>query len=119
MESEPEKRPDGTYRWNLRAGLEYPLGYHHGHIAGIGMSGLEQVKATYFGILKKKHVFFREKDGIVLRYECQINAAVGWLGGEDEPCIPYVVSTYEREMPEGSEKQFVLEQLLKYKKLHL
>ncbi len=105
------KKQGKKYFWEPVVGEEYPLGYHHGRVVGIGMIGQQEVHATYFGLLDGVWVFFREKQGKIQRYTADPTTPAYWIGEDDGPSFPHVASSFAGELEKNTEIAFVKAQL--------
>jgi hypothetical protein len=110
------------YRWQPHAGKKYWLGYQHGRVAGIGMTGQESVYAHYFGTRTETlwtkgkancFVFYRQEGERIFEYLSRSNEPTHWMSdGEDEPSIPYVAAWFSRELTEDTPaNRFIRERL--------
>ena len=113
MQEDLIRNPDGSYRWLPIMGKDYWLGYQHSEVNGIFLTA-ESVFATCFGLNDKgKYIFFREEDRKVFRYSCPVGAEVDFYSdcGDDDPSVPAVPAQFDGFVPDGIEKECIIEKL--------
>ncbi len=112
-----EKGKDGKYYWNYKIGGKYYLGWQNGRVSGMGMMDQKEVRARYFGVRNGKHLFFEERGGKVFQYSSPVGCPASWFFdcGDDEPSFPGVRASFDREFPNGLEKEFLLSRLRAHK----
>ena len=103
----------GKYKWDPIYGDRYPLGYQHGQLCGIHMTGQKEVSGFYFGSNEGTFKFFRIEDNKVFQYSSQSLLAYWLSDGDDGPSWPIFRASLDGEVPNSRVKDIIVNTIKK------